>query len=126
MRNRYGGHGGATWSLIGALALTAVIVIVLVGSLVIHLYASLATHDDVTITVNDKERTGGDNGKYLIYATVDGKREVLQNTDSWLNGKTDSSDVYALLEPGQSYSCTVYGYRVSLFSWYRNIIDCER
>lgn len=85
------------------------------------LYRSYATKEAVTIHVKDKERTGGDNGKYLVY--TDG--EVFEDVDAWLNAKTNSSDIYSGLEPGHTYHCTVNGWRFSPFSWYRNILHCE-
>jgi hypothetical protein len=50
----------------------------------------------VTIHVKSKERTGGDNGKYLIF--TDG--EVFEDVDAWLNAKTNSSDIYGDITPG--------------------------
>jgi hypothetical protein len=78
----------------------------------------------ITFTVTDKERVTYSNGegttsKYLIY--TDG--EVFENTDSFLFGKFNSSDVYGKLEKGKNYTATVAGWRIPFLSSYRNVIS---
>lgn len=113
--------GSRNYNWLKAGIATALIVLFVGGCGGCVIYKSYGTKEDVTIHVRDKERTGGDHGKYLIF--TDG--EVFQDTDAWLNGKTDSSDLYSKLEPGGTYHCTVNGWRFSPFSWYRNILHCD-
>lgn len=108
---------------VGAVALTAIF-----GGSAAYQYG---TQDQVTFTVTDKERitTGsGENmrSKYIV-STKDqnGKIEVFENTDAWLQGKFNSSDVQAELEIGKTYDADVYGWRLPFFSTYRNIVDVE-
>ncbi len=81
-------------------------------------------------TVVDKEvnRSGSDS-KYLIFTeTTDGQVRVFENTDSMLKGKFNSSDMYAAIKEGETYTFTVYGYRIPILSMYENIItfkECE-
>lgn len=80
-----------------------------------------ATHPThtVTATVTDKVRTGGDNSKYLIFTD----KGVFENTDSLVNGKWNSSDLYGQTKIGKTYTFTVRGLRVHFLSWYPNIVD---
>jgi hypothetical protein len=82
----------------------------------------LTQQETVVDTIVKSERvTSGDSSKYLIY----GKNEVYENTDMFVIGKTNSSDFYRDIQPGKTYRLKVAGRRVSLFSWYRNIIAFE-
>ena len=107
----------------GAVALTAVF-----GGSAAYQYG---TQDHVSFTVTDKDRITTGSGesissKYIV-STKDaaGKIEVFENTDAWLKGKFNSSDVQAELEVGKSYEADVYGWRLPFFSTYRNIVDVE-
>ncbi|TNE32767.1 MAG: DUF1523 family protein [Alphaproteobacteria bacterium] len=109
--------------VVGAVALTAVF-----GGSAAYQYG---TQDHVTFTVTDKDRITTGSGesissKYIV-STKDasGKIEVFENTDAWLQGKFNSSDVQAELEVGKSYEADVYGWRLPFFSTYRNIVDVE-
>jgi prepilin-type N-terminal cleavage/methylation domain-containing protein len=64
--------------------------------------------------------TGGQDSKYLIFAD----EGTYENTDSLLNGKFNSSDVYGQLKEGHTYKCLVYGWRSHYFSHYPNILHC--
>lgn len=76
-----------------------------------------------TVTITDKERTHSENEKYLVFAEdSDGNVMVFENSDSFLRGKWDSSNIQGELKVGNTYEVTVIGYRVPLFSWYENII----
>ena len=81
----------------------------------------------ITATIVDKERiTYTENGKteskYLIYT----EDEVLENTDEPFYFKFNSSDLYGMLKQGETYELTVAGWRIKLFSKYRNIISATR
>jgi hypothetical protein len=93
------------------------------AQIIIH-FATMTTVSGVTI--QDKERvvTGsGENvkSKYLIFTDV----ETFENVDSLLALKFNSSDVYGYVARGAKCNLTVTGFRVPLFSMYRNILDAE-
>lgn len=74
----------------------------------------------VTVVVKNKESVAITNGsKYLIYTSGG----VYENTDSFLFGKFNASDVYNNIEPGKKYRFTVAGWRIPFFSSYQNIVD---
>ena len=82
---------------------------------------TLGTKDTAEFTVKNKERvTQGQSSKYLVYTD----KGVYENTDSLLNMKFNSSDVYNNLDVGKSYKCDVYGWRVPFMSMYQNIVRC--
>ena len=91
------------------------------------------TGDNVRITVTDKERITTSSGfgdsktvgsNYRVYTQKGQDIEVFENTDSWLRLKFASSNLHGLLQKGETYDCTAYGWRVPLFSWYRNLVSC--
>lgn len=74
-------------------------------------------------TVNDKSATSsGTSGhiKYLVYTDQCG---VLTVDDAVLLNHYDSSDVYARLKKGHTYTLDTYGYRNNFTSSYPNIIS---
>ena len=76
--------------------------------------------DTVTITVTDKTvKRYGNGDEDLIY--TDG--ETFELTDELLAARFDSSDDYGRIQVDKTYKATVCGWRVPLFSWYRNIIE---
>lgn len=77
-----------------------------------------------TVTVTDKERVNNDDGsKYLIFGEKEnGEVLVVENVDSMLRGKFNSSDVYGQIKIGNKYEITVVGVRVPFFSMYENVI----
>ena len=63
-------------------------------------------------------------GKYLIYTKVDGEDvEVFEIEDSIVQGRWNSSDIYAQIEAGKTYTFKVVGKRSHFWSWYPNIIE---
>lgn len=108
----------------GALALFVFIVIVcfLVG----QIWFAYGTVDHVVATVTKTERVTSGSGeditaKYLIFTD----KETFQNTDSFLYWKFNSSDVHSSLVPGE-YRMKVYGWRVPVLSWYRNVVEASK
>jgi len=85
-------------------------------------YAKYGPSGTVTFTVQDKivKASHGNDQKYLIL-TDHGPYE---DTDRLLLGKTNSTDLYAQLRVGHRYTCSYRGSRVSLFSWYRDLMSC--
>ena len=103
------------WSIV---SVTAIVLLVLLLSII-----RLGSQTEVQIRVKDKERIAEyEGGRYLIFTD----NEVFENTDELLRLKFNSSDIYNQLELGQSYSCTVLGWRIPFLSWYRNIISCKK
>lgn len=111
------GPGGSVLGLVIVLFVIAFIAVIAV-----NVYSVYGTQRTVTFTVNHRERTGGDSGKYLVYTNEEG---VFQDTDAIWYLKYDSSDVYNQLREGGEYECEVYGWRVPFFSWYPNIKSCK-
>lgn len=103
--------------------IATLIVVIIVGSVVLQ---HTSRHFD-TITVSEKtvKRSGyGENTveKYLIFST-DGR--VYENTDSLIEGKFNSSNVYGMLVPGNTYKIESYGYRLPYYSMYPNIVNVK-
>ena len=105
----------------------AIILVLLIGQEVIFRF----NDTDYTITVTDKERiyTGSGNSsssKYLVFGDDDnGNSLVFENTDCFIRGKWNSSNIQGQLKVGNTYKVTVVGYRVPFLSWYQNIINIE-
>lgn len=105
----------------------AVILVLSIG------YEAIFSFNDTeyTITVTDKERIYGGSGdtsssKYLVFGDDDnGNSLVFENTDCFIRGKWNSSNIQGQLKEGNTYKVTVVGYRVSFFSMYQNIIKIE-
>lgn len=81
------------------------------------------TYDEVTAKVIDKERiTGKESSYYLIFT----EGETFKNADSLVYFKFNSSDLYGLIKEGDTYKFGVYGWRIPVFSAYRNIVKVKR
>ena len=84
------------------------------------------TADTATFTVTDKERIITRSGKsvsskYLVFTDL----ETFENSDCLVRFKFTSSDLQGKLKEGQTYTATVYGWRVPILSMYRNIVSVE-
>jgi hypothetical protein len=113
------------WGCLGGLLLAALAVVIF-GSWFWQM--EYGTQHTVTFTVTqlDDQSTGSSGHKYLVFGKLaDGRPVVFENTDAWLHGKTDSSDIQAALnqQVGKTITCPVYGYRNHLFSSYQDILD---
>jgi hypothetical protein len=113
--------GLTTWAGRAVLALLMLVV----GGIGWHM--EYGTEHSVTFTITGIEDQGGYNShKYLIFTTHDGRTEVFENTDAFLHGKNDSSDVQARFVAagkGSVWNCPVYGFRNFFSSSYRDILD---
>jgi hypothetical protein len=79
------------------------------------------TEHTVTFTVKSlDDQSSGSSHKYLVF-TEEGTE--YEDTDTWLHGKTDSSDIYNWLTIGHEYDCPVYGWRNHITSSYEDILD---
>ena len=113
---------------------TFFVVIIIAVILVLSIgYEAIFSFNDTeyTITVTDKERIyegSGDtsSSKYLVFCDDDnGNSLVFENTDCFIRGKWNSSNIQGQLKEGNTYKVTVVGYRVPFFSMYQNIIKIE-
>lgn len=107
-----------------------VVCVFIIGCIMITLFITMFTSlndHSYTATITDKVRDNdNDNNRYLIFTELeDGSVLVLENTDSFLRGKFDSSDVYGDLKIGETYEFNVVGIRIPYMSWYENIISYE-
>jgi hypothetical protein len=102
--------------------LVAIVVVALLALCGWGFYTTQVKTSKVEFTVASKELIAEQNSeKYLVFTTDD---EAFQVTDNILYGKTDSSSRYAALDEGATYECTAVGVRLSLFSLYKNLIEC--
>lgn len=109
----------------GCAALVVIAVLVIVGLGYFGIHYEYGTEKTVTFTVSalDDQANGSNGHKYLIF-TSDGQE--YENTDAWLHGKTDSSNIWAkMLEAGKgaTWKCKIYGYRNTVLSSYPDILD---
>ena len=113
---------------------TFFVAIMIVVILVLSIgYEAIFSFNDTeyTITVTDKERIYEGSGntsssKYLVFGDDDnGNSLVFENTDCFIRGKWNSSNIQGQLKEGNTYKVTVVGYRVSFFSMYQNLIKIE-
>lgn len=103
-------------------------VLFVVALLVITPIRAWGTYDTVVnVEVTDMQiKRSGDSDRYLIFTeAADGTREVFKNTDAWLNGKINSSDIWADVSKGDTCTFEVNGWRNRLFSWYRNVLEAS-
>lgn len=111
-------HVGWMVSILGVLA---VLFALIIGGWTVE-YGSERTVT-FTITRLDDQASGNNGHKYLIFGTQNGQNVVYEDTDAWLHGKTDSSDIWANMQVGQTWTCPIYGYRIHLTSSYPDILD---
>ena len=95
--------------------------------LFLFMYIPRAYRGSVIVLIKDKERinyedAGETKSKYLVYSDD----EVFENMDDWFYLKFNSSDIYGQLNMGDTYKIWVSGWRINIFSSYRNIIAIEK
>ena len=101
------------------------VVIILVLFITLGLpFCTRFAEDNITITITDKDikRSGSEDDKYLIY-TDNGTYEITDTIAYW---RWDSSDLYGSIQVGETYNCTVAGWRIPLLSEYQNIITADK
>lgn len=104
-----------------------IICLFVLGTSIYRSFNKVSDMRDITVTVTDKAvKNDGDSGKYLVF-TEDANGEIytFEITDSFLGGRFDSSDVYAAIKVGNTYTFTVGGSRNEFMSWYPNIYEYE-
>jgi hypothetical protein len=105
--------------------LIILVILILAIPVMIILPHFLRYSDKITVSEKTVKRYGTGNTsqeKYLIF-TTDGR--VFENTDSLLEWKFDSSNVYGKLIPHNTYIVESYGWRVPAISAYQNIINVK-
>ena len=100
-------------------------IVIVLGVGIYRPFNKVSDMRDVTVTVTDKTvKNDGDDGKYLIFTEdKDGNIATFEITDSWIAGRFNSSDVYAAIKVGNTYTFTVGGSRNEFMSWYPNIYE---
>jgi hypothetical protein len=114
---------GAFLGLIECYKSMIVVPVLIVAGAVFLGQMEYGTVRHVTFTVRSLDDQGGSQHKYLLF-TTDG--HVYEDTDTWLHGKTDSSDVWgAFLNAGTgaTWDCPVYGYRLHWPTSYQDVLD---
>lgn len=86
------------------------------------------TESTATVAVTDKQvKRYDENDIYLVYGyEVDtNKPYVAKIEDDLIHLKFNSSDIYATIQPGHTYSFQTYGIRLHFFNMYPNINKAE-
>ena len=105
-------------------ALFVVMIVVFIGFGIYWCISYKDSAENITIEVTGKERVtssdgdGGVDSKYLVFT----KSETFENTDSYIFGKYNSSDIQGMLRDNREYIVMVAGWRTPILSKYRNII----
>lgn len=109
-------------------AIIAFLVIAVGLSAAIYQY-EYVSETSVVFTVKQlDDQASGNSHKYLVFTEVPGTHapaEVFEDADAFLHGKWNSSNLWNYLQTGDTYRCTVYGYRNGVLSSYRNITVCS-
>ncbi|MFL0268851.1 DUF1523 domain-containing protein [Candidatus Clostridium radicumherbarum] len=99
-------------------------IIVIIGVIMVFPHFLRNTYI-VTIT-NKRIIKSNNTDKYLIYSqTEDGKIKIFQDTNSLLELKFLSEDIYWGLGLHKKYEVKAYGLDIPLFSYYQNIINVK-
>ena len=102
---------------------TYLAILVIIAIAMIYPIALLNSEHQQEITIDEKwSKYHGGGAKYLV-STTDG--DVYSMEDSTWFLTWDASDRYASIEEGETYTCTVIGWRVPILSWYQNLIAIE-
>lgn len=121
----YGKYSSSSNSISGFHIAGIVVIVLLLFVSCAHSVDKAYNRYEITATVTDKAvKNSSDDSKYLIYAEdVNGEVVVMEITDSILAGRWDSSNVYAAIKVGKTYTFTVGGTREEFMSWYPNIYE---
>lgn len=100
-----------------------IIIVLLMGIAMYRPINKVSNRRDVVTTVTNKDiKNNYKTSKYLIFCKNNkGNTEVFEITDSFFASRFNSSDIYANIEIGKTYTFNVGGSRNNLFSWYPNI-----
>lgn len=109
-------------------SLITVVIVALFIVLALVMWAYGLYMDTQHSTVYDKitkaERVTSKDGKSAQYV-VWGNNETYTITDTIINKRWNSSDLYGKIQVGKTYKMDVVGYRFDVTSHYRNILTAE-
>ena len=117
-------NSGVNKKVLTKVIVIGVIFIGIVCTLSVNFNNSVEVH---TATITDTViKRQGETDIYLVYTKSDsGNIAVYENSDSFIKGKYNSSDLQAKLEKGKKFKLTVVGYRLPVISSYQNILSAE-
>jgi hypothetical protein len=107
-----------TVEIIGIVVIVLIVIVTACSSLVAAIGANIVS--ETTITVEERIGAHGEYGRYLI---ISEEGEMFTVEDNIFRLQFDASDRYIQLKENQRYVITCTGWRIQLFSWYRNIVD---
>jgi len=87
---------------------------------IFDIYKSLDVQT-VTVEITDKIVKRYESDLYLVFSD----KETFKISNSTINWRWDSSDMYGKLRVNKKYKLKVCGWRIKFLSWYRNILDAE-
>lgn len=120
MNKRSNQHGYIDFEMIFGGVIALVIIAAIIGAI----WSTIAwnQHHTMTCVVDTKQATAksGGGNQYLIYTKNCGQ---LQVADSITQGKFNSTDTYAAIKEGHSYTFDTVGWRNGFFSAYPNILE---
>jgi len=106
------------------------VIVVVLGVIALMSLIMLFPHlirNTYKVTVTNKRLIKVDNTEvYLIYTqTEDGEIRVFENTDSFLELKYNSDDIYWAMAINKKYEIRAYGFNAPLLSDYQNIVKVK-
>jgi FlaG/FlaF family flagellin (archaellin) len=108
---------------IKAIITLMVLLAIVIGAGALGGFPHLSRHEyEVTVTDKQIKRTNNHDTYMVFTQDVNGRPIVFENTDSTIEFKFNSSDVYAQLVQGKKYKVKAYGWRIPLMSRYENIV----
>ena len=127
MNIQYSKNNSSIFKVLSLLIVFLVLCVIILGANVYRPFNKVNDMRDVTVTVTDKAvKNDGNSGKYLIFTEdKNGNIATFEITDSLMAGRFNSSDVYAAIKVGETYTFTVGGSRNEFLSWYPNIYGYE-
>jgi hypothetical protein len=121
-RDYFPRYNERTWWDRNGKGVVAALIICALGFFGIVACNDYAKTTPVHIIVNDKESVSTDSGhEYRVY-TDQGTFKV---GDSIVHPRFNSADVYGSLRRGHTYDCKAFGWRIPLFSTFKNLTDCK-
>ena len=103
------------------LIIAVIAIVIIYGVLVSPIIAYTTVEEKtVNITKTDIKRTGSgedSDDQYLVY-TDKGTYKIQDSVWHW---QFESSDIYGKLREGKNYKIKCFGFRIGLFSSYKNI-----
>jgi hypothetical protein len=108
---------------IGSWLIYGFIALLIFGGITISFIGQFINHSYNDVKITDKAvKNSKEKSTYLIF-TEDKNRtvHVFKDTDSFIRGKFNSSDIYGELKVGKTYDIETYGIRIPFLSRYENI-----